>query len=150
VHLAGVANTFTPFPQNQFSSDDGSQNIAASPGGNIRTQSFDRDRIGISLAGQWQSNDGRSLATAQFIRSEASNAWVEHTLQSEEDPGTRSQDTYALNGFTTVPFSSAGLLQTRDNTNRVPVSGGRFGSGILTSDAGGWDGRYGIRQTLPA
>ena len=145
--LAGVANTFTPFPQNQFSSDDGSQNIAASPGGNIRTQSFDRDRIGISLAGQWQSNDGRSLATAQFIRSEASNAWVEHTLQSEEDPGTRSQDTYALNGFTTVPFSSAGLLQTRDNTNRVPVSGGRFGSGILTSDAGGWDGRYGIRQT---
>lgn len=142
-----LANTFTPFGQNQFSQTDASANIAASPGGNVRTQLFDRDRIGLTLAGQWASNDGKSLATAQFIRSEASNNWNERVLQSEEDPNFRSNDIYALNGFTTAPFTSEGLLQTRDNTNRVPVSGGRFGSGILTSDAGGWDGRYGIRQT---
>lgn len=142
-----IGNNFTPFPGNQFSQTDPSANIAASPGANIRTQEFDRDRIGISLAGQWASNDGKSLATAEFIRSEATNAWNERVLQSEEDPNFRGNDVYANGAFTTVPFSSAGILQTRDNTNRVPVGGGRFGSGILTSDGGGWDGRYGIRQT---
>ena len=142
-----LANTFTPFGSPGPDASNPSGNIAASPGGNIRSQEFDRDRFGLTLAGQWASNDGRSLATAQFIRSEASNAWVEHTLQSEEDPSFRRDGIYANGAFTTAGFQSDGILADRDNTTRVPVGGGRFGSGILTSDEGGWDGRYGIRQT---
>jgi len=142
-----LANTFTPFGSPEPDASSPSTNIAASPGGNIRTQEFDRDRIGVTLAGQWASNDGKSLATAQFVRSEASNAWTERTLQSEEDPSFRRQGIYANGPFTTVGFTSEGILTDRDNVSRVPIGGGRFGSGILTSDEGGWDGRYGIRQT---
>lgn len=142
-----LANTFTQFGSPGPDGANGANNIAASPGANIRSQEFNRDRIGITLAGQWASNDGKSLATAQFIRSEASNAWTEHTLQSEEDPSFRANGIYSNGDYTTVGFSSDGVLRDRDNTTRVPVSGGRFGSGLLTSDEGGWDGRYGIRQT---
>ena len=41
---------------------------------------FDRERIGIAAAGQWRSNDGRWLATAQYIRSNYNNEMREHGI----------------------------------------------------------------------
>lgn len=121
--------------------------IAGFPEATIRTQNFDRDRFGVTLSGQWASNDGKSLATAEFIRSESNNVWNERSLETEGDPPFRRNDTYATGDLTILPFTSEGILTDRDNTTRVPVTGGRFGSGILTSDAEGWNGRYGLRQT---
>jgi len=54
-------------------------------GGGIRTQEFDRERDGYSLAGQWASNDGRWEATAEFFRSESGTAWTENVIESSID-----------------------------------------------------------------
>ncbi len=120
-------------------------NIAAPAGANIRTQDYDRDRIGVTLAAQWASNDGRSLATAQFIRSDSNNGYVEHVLQSTEDPGSRAGFT-ALGPITTSGFSTSGLLATRDDRTRVGA-GGLFESGVLTSNESSWvTGNNGFSQ----
>lgn len=125
---------------------DGANNILAPAGVNVRTQEFDRDRIGVSVAGQWASNDGKTLATAQFIRSDSSNAWTEHTMQSEEDPGERA-GFFARDGFTTTPLSGAtNVCQTRDACGTLVPATGLFQSGVLSSDAAGWYGRPGIRM----
>ena len=113
-----------------------SDNVAAPAGANIRTQDYDRDRVGITLAGQWASNDGRSLATAQFIRSDSKNGYVEHVLQSTEDPGSRAGFS-ALGDFSIGGFSTSGILATRDDRTRVGASN-LFESGVLTSNESSW------------
>lgn len=40
-------------------------------GAGVRTTDFDRDRSAISLVGQWESNDGRFLATFEYLRADA-------------------------------------------------------------------------------
>lgn len=124
--------------------DDGAGGAIAAPSGaNIRTQFFDRDRLGIALAGQWASNDGTTILTGQFIRSEASNAWTERGMVSEEDPNARRSNTFSdltsvsLPGGTTVPFS-------RDNVSPVGV-GSLFESGVISSQDAGWYGFPGVR-----
>lgn len=119
----------------------GGSDIAATPGVSLQDQQFDRDRIGVSLVGQWASNDGRHLATAEFIRSESDLAWTEHTVQLDDNPGNLA-GTRSIGGVTTTPFSSTGLLTTRNDTTRTSA-GGLFESGTLTSSAAGWTGRQG-------
>lgn len=122
-------------------------NLLAPSGVNIRTQEFDRDRIGTTIAGQWESNDGKTLATAEFIRSETTNAWTEHTLQSEEDPGERS-GFFNRGDFTASPLGSpTTVCQNRDSCGVQVAGDSLFQSGIITSDAAGWYGRPGIRMT---
>ena len=124
-----------------------SNNLLAPSGVNIRTQNFDRDRVGLSLVGQWGSNDGKTVATAEFIRSETTNAWTEHTLQSEEDPIERS-GFFNRGDFTASPIGSpTTVCQTRDTCGVQVAGDSLFQSGILTSDAAGWYGRPGIRMT---
>ena len=138
------------YPYNSTFTGPGSptatDNIAAPAGASIQDQAFDRDRFGVTLAGQWASNDGKHLATAEFIRSDSTQAWTEHTLQAEEDPNTRAGYT-AVGDFDVEPFTSDGILQTRDNTSRVPIQGGLFSNGVLTDSSVGWTGRNGIRLT---
>jgi TonB-dependent receptor len=54
-------------------------------GGQFRTQDFDRKRKGFAAAFQWQSLDRRALLTAQFLRTDSSNQWGEHTFESAPD-----------------------------------------------------------------
>lgn len=121
-------------------------NIAAPAGASIQDQQFDRDRFGVTLAGQWASNDGKHQATAEFIRSDSTQAWTEHTIQAEEDPNTRA-GYRAVGDFEVSPFTSSGILQTRDDTTRVPIQGGLFSNGVITDSSVGWTGRNGIRTT---
>jgi TonB-dependent receptor len=122
-------------------------NLLAPSGVNIRTQDFDRDRIGTTIAGQWESNDGKTLATAEFIRSETTNAWTEHAIQSEEDPGERA-GFFNRGDFTASPLGSpTTVCQNRDACGVQVAGDSLFQSGIITSDAAGWYGRPGIRMT---
>ncbi len=54
-------------------------------GGSIRTQEFDRERLTIAAAAQYESNDGRWLATAQFLRSDADLVWGENVFETGAD-----------------------------------------------------------------
>lgn len=76
-------------------------------GGQYRTQDFDRKRDGQAVAAQWQSNDGRTLVTAQFLRTHTTNSWGEHTFETAPD----------LSEYNTYPY---GCLQNGDG----PASNG--------------------------
>jgi len=96
-------------------------------GGGIRTQVFDRERDGYSLAGQWASNDGRWEATAEFFRSESGTAWTENVIESSFDDGP------TINVSDDAVFDSDGLFQSggisspegwRGPNNVLPAGGG--------------------------
>lgn len=53
----------------------------APTGGGVRTQDFDRERIGIAAALQFASADDRLQATAAFLRTQGKNSWTEHTIE---------------------------------------------------------------------
>ena len=60
-------------------------------GGSIRSQEFDRERLTIAGAAQYESNDGQWLATAQFLRSDSDLIWGENVLETGADSaGARS------------------------------------------------------------
>ncbi len=120
-------------------------NIASPTSANVRQQDFNRERYGVAVAAQWANPDDTVLATAQFIRSEASNAWTEHTIQAEEDPPYRSGNLRALGDFGTTPLNGP-VPGTRDDPTPFAV-GSLFSSGVITSDADGWHGRNGVRLT---
>ncbi len=60
-------------------------------GGGIRTQNFDRERLTMAAAAQFESADGRWEATAQFLRSDSELLWGENVLETTADnAGARS------------------------------------------------------------
>jgi TonB-dependent receptor len=56
---------------------------------NFLNNEYDRKRYGIAAAGQWKSNSGKVLATAQYLRSLYKNNWRERSFG---DWGLRSTD----------------------------------------------------------
>lgn len=76
-------------------------------GGGIRSQQFDRERLSYAGALQWESNDGRLIATAQFLRSDSELLWGENVVETVIDstsPRTvfdRSDFTFDENGVFT-------------------------------------------------
>jgi len=45
---------------------------------------YDRTRRGLGLAAQWESNDDRFLATAQYTKSAYQNTWTENQVVTQE------------------------------------------------------------------
>jgi TonB-dependent receptor len=86
------------------------------------TQEFDRERYGYAGAAQWRSNDGDMEATFQFLRSDARQAWTEHTLEITTDNVAANGDSRAVDG-TSITFDDTGL----------------FDNGIITGPTG-WRG----------
>jgi TonB-dependent receptor len=86
------------------------------------TQEFDRERYGYAGAAQWRSNDGDMEATFQFLRSDARQAWTEHTLEITTDNVAANGDSRAVAG-TSITFDDTGL----------------FDNGIITGPTG-WRG----------
>ncbi|SNT02542.1 TonB-dependent receptor [Sphingopyxis indica] len=118
--------------------------VAYAPvGGQYRSQDFDRKRNGIALAAQWESLDGDTKLTAQFLRSHSTNAWGEHTFETAPD----------LSEYNTYPVgcrqNSNGPLYNGNGTTRAecPVGSftnyqydenGLFESGYITLPGTGW------------
>ncbi|GGB29941.1 TonB-dependent receptor [Sphingomonas metalli] len=112
-------------------------------GGQFRTQDFDRKRDGFALAGQWQSTDGKTVLTAQFLRTHSTNLTNEHTFETAPDLSEYS--TYPVgclqNGNGPV---SNGNTTTRAEcpvggfTNYTYTDGGLFQSGYITQPGSGY------------
>ena len=49
-------------------------------GAGVRTTGYERDRNALSLVGQWESNDGELLVTAEYLRAEAELRVDEHAI----------------------------------------------------------------------
>ncbi len=77
----------------------------------LGTQNFDRERYGASGAFQWRSPDRSMEATVQFLRSDAREAWTEHTMEIATDNVTSNGDSRRVPG-TTLTFDSTGLFES--------------------------------------
>ncbi len=98
---------------------------------------YDRDRLGLSFAAQWESPSGAVKATAQYNSSKYQNTWNEDTVLSYwkyVDPAANTHST-----------------QFTDPTELAPPSGGSpfvfgndglFQSGVISGSRGGWG--YGL------
>jgi TonB-dependent receptor len=93
---------------------------------------YDRDRIGSTIAGQYQNNAKSFLATVQYMDSSYHNKWLEdasHAILDGTYYGTPAFDpraTSILAGSSGLVFGSNGMLQ----------------SGLLTQPHGSWAGSY--------
>ncbi len=85
-------------------------------GAGVRTTDFDRDRAAYSLTGQWESNDGRFLATVEYLRAEADLSLDEYAILA------------LVNDDALFPTPAPGTTWTFDQ--------GVFRSGVLSQFAG--------------
>ncbi|TGX54155.1 TonB-dependent receptor [Sphingomonas gei] len=97
------------------------------------SQDFNRKRYGYSAAAQWRSNDGSMEATAQFLRSDARQNWLENTIEIATDNVQSNGDSRARAG-TSLDFDDSGLFQ----------------SGIITGPSGWRDDQNGADARTPA
>ncbi len=128
------------------------------PGGfQLRTNDVDRERQSYYLAGQWKNNEGTLQATAKYARIENEVATNERTLEwfAQGEPGDWDS-TSLLPGFTTQPFSSAGLAQCNGNGDPTPLTPncevtqavtGLYSSGVISNDLRDWIGADGAPFT---
>src|SRR5271168_3213943 len=93
---------------------------------------YDRDRIGSTIATQYENNSKTLLATVQYTDSSYHNSWLEdasHAILDGTYYGTPAFDPRAssiLAGSSGLVFGSNGMLQ----------------SGLLTQPHGSWAGSY--------
>ena len=93
---------------------------------------YDRDRIGSTVAAQYENNSKSLLATLQYMDSSYHNSWLEdasHAILDGTYYGTPAFDPRAssvLAGSSGLVFGSNGMLQ----------------SGLLTQPHGSWAGSY--------
>ncbi|MBB5712663.1 TonB-dependent receptor [Sphingomonas xinjiangensis] len=117
-----VINAGTQYQSTVFDSypvPAGRDFVYAPLGGGSRTQSFDRRRLGISAAAQYENADRSLLVTAQFVRTESTEEWLEHTVEPNVYYGDSTtvfpigDATYDDNGiFTSGTLGkTAGLIQ---------------------------------------
>lgn len=90
-------------------SDLAAQPIYFPRGASFRSQDFDRQRTGYAAAAQWRSPDRTMIATAQFLRSEATQAWTEHAVEIATDNVTSNGDSRPVLG-TTFDFGDDGVF----------------------------------------
>ncbi|MEZ0244098.1 MAG: TonB-dependent receptor [Sphingomonas sp.] len=98
----------------------GKQYIPSSVG--FRDTVYDRDRLGISVAGQWRSNSGDVLVTAQYNRSEYNETWRERGV---------------ISYFTDLYAFPANFVFTNGGPNNSRIPKAATGSPAFTFDADG-------------
>ena len=98
-------------------------------GGSIRSQEFNRERFSVAGAAQWESDDGRWIATAQFLRSDSSLVWGESVIETVAD--------------------SASPRQSLDDSDFVFDEDGVFVQGTI-SDNAQWRGRNATAANFPS
>lgn len=79
-----VSNPGTAYAANLFDTypvPAGRQSVFVPMGGGNRTQTFNRQRIGVSAAGQYENASRSVLLTAQYLRTDARQNWIEHTIE---------------------------------------------------------------------
>ncbi len=111
--------------------------VYAPVGGGSRTQTFDRKRIGVSAAAQFENAAKTFLLTAQYLRTQGEQNWLEKTIEPN-----------VYYGDVTTTFPRAGTTTTFDDN-------GVFTSGSIVKRSGAVfgnrpDGTYGeLTQFAP-
>jgi len=109
-------------------------------GGGFRTQDFDRERQAFAAAGQWENPDQTLLATAQFLRSDASVQWGENAFESGVDgQGVNPQGIGGRNGGfdrADFEFNNEGVFQSGTITDNGVWRGPNATAALFPSTGG--------------
>ncbi len=142
---------------NVVASDSGVRNIALPSGFQMRTNQIDRERDSYYVAGQWRDTSGDLQITAKYSLIENQVDGDERTLEFFADGESAFAYEFG-DGFTTTPFTSAGLAQcngSNDPNAREQVCeqtravDGLFESGLISNNNRDWTGTAGAQvQTL--
>ncbi len=111
--------------------DDAGNALFIPGGGSIRTQEFDRERLTIAGALQWESLDERWQASAQFFRSDSDLVWGENVLETVID-GTGPRTGFDRSDFV---FDEEGIFESGTITDNSQWRGPN-GTAALVSGAG--------------
>lgn len=87
-------------------------------GAGVRTTGFDRDRVAYSAVGQWETNDGRLLATFEYLRADSDLRLDEYAILA------------LVNDDNLFPTQAPGSTWAFNNQ-------GVFQSGLMSQFAGG-------------
>jgi len=101
-------------------------------GGSIRSQEFDRERLTMAAAAQYESDDGRWIATAQFLRSDSDLVWGENVLETAAD-GAGARSNLDSSDFT---FGSDGVFTSGTITDNSQWRGPNEAAALLGSTGG--------------
>ncbi|MEA3173764.1 MAG: hypothetical protein QOF42_1175 [Gammaproteobacteria bacterium] len=93
---------------------------------------YDRDRIGSTIAGQYENNSKSLLATVQYTDSSYHNKWLEDASHAILD------GTY----FGTPAFDPRASSNLAGSSGLVFGSNGMLRSGLITQPHGSWAGSY--------
>ncbi|WP_305098379.1 TonB-dependent receptor [Croceibacterium aestuarii] len=124
-------------------------------GGQFRTQEYNRKRDGFTVAAQWESLDGGTRVTAEYIRSHTTNAWGEYTYETAPDLAEYSTYPLGCQQNEAGPPTSAGDATARA---QCPVGGfedyvydgnGLFQSGYIVNASNGWRGDPAVSPYTP-
>ncbi|WP_081853369.1 TonB-dependent receptor [Erythrobacter longus] len=102
-------------------------------GGGIRNQDFNRERLTLAGAVQWESLDRRWIATAQFFRTDSELLWGENVLETVVDnasaPGVLDQSDFTFDNDGV--FQSGTITDTAQwrGPNATGTQVGAFGPG---------------------
>ncbi len=104
---------------------------------------YDRQRFGVSVAGQWKSRDGNIVATGQYNRSQYDQTWIEHQMLSYwawVDPASTNHSTVWTDGSLLGPPDAPGLgfNEAGGGTPFTFREDGLFQTGTITGSRGGW------------
>ena len=134
-----VINAGTPYQStitDSFQVPSGFGTVYTPTGGGARTQSFDRKRIGFSAAAQYENASRNLLVTAQFLRTDSREEWLERTVEpnvyyndvGNTFPAPGTSYTYDEDGvFTSGTIAHTGGVPFGNNPNGC----GRNGDGSL-------------------
>ncbi|HEY0687182.1 MAG TPA: TonB-dependent receptor [Steroidobacter sp.] len=106
-----------------FARDDlvAGRTVLVPRGGAIRRNEHEREREGVTLAAQWANSDRKMIATAQYIRSEATQIWNEHAVEFDADH--LSTSIFPVSG-TEFEYNDAGVFTRGTLTAHTDWRGG--------------------------
>lgn len=89
-----VLNAGTPYastPWDRYPVPSGRNMVYVPLGAGMRSQQFDRTRIGYAGAAQYENARGNFLVTAQFLRAESRQTWLDRTVEPNVYYGDATQ-----------------------------------------------------------
>lgn len=126
-----VVNAGTQYEATLFDTypvPDGRESVYVPMGGGNRTQTFNRKRIGVSAAAQYENAARTVLLTGQYLRTDSRQDWIEHTIE----PSMSLADSLLIKPVagTTPTYDDNGVL-TSGSLNRPtgPIFGNLPGGG---------------------
>jgi TonB-dependent receptor len=135
------------------------QTVGIVNGFQLRSTEVDRERSNVYLAGQWQSSDDSVKATVKYVKVTNETFDLERTTEWHDGGNAYEYTTgdsniiardITLRPFTSVgvPRCGSGAVPDPDPANfcseLVPIDGGLFEEGLVTSNLRSWAGTPGL------